>query len=169
MAPPNDITVRILKHDGAEHRRWQAKLSHQDENLLVLDAEFDSDVSHDLMGEIKRGTRTVEYYWLDRWYSIFRFLDDEGGTRLWYCNINTPPSFADATLTCIDMDIDVVVQPNLSYSVLDEDEFATNSERFSYSDQEKTQVHAALHEIASMIEGRQFPFLSKYSASDETS
>jgi protein associated with RNAse G/E len=169
MRSQNDITVRILKHDGTEHRHWQAKLSRQDESLLVLDAEFDADVSHDLMGEIKRGTRTVEYYWLDRWYSIFRFLDDEGGTRLWYCNINTPPSFAEATLTCIDMDIDVVAQPNLSYSVLDEDEFAANAERYSYSDQEKAHVHAALHELASMIEGRQFPFREDYLAPDETS
>jgi len=160
MGSSNDITVRIFKHDGTEHRRWQAKLSHRDESLLVLDAEFEADVSHDLMGEIKRGTRTTEYYWLDRWYSIFRFLGDEGGTRLWYCNINTPPSFADATLTCIDMDIDVVVQPNLSYRVLDQDEFATNAERYGYSDQEKKDVHAALQELLSMIEGRQFPFVT---------
>jgi protein associated with RNAse G/E len=169
MEYPNAITVRILKHDGTEHRCWQAKLSGRDEGLLVLDAEFEADVSHNLMGEIKRGTRTIEYYWLDRWYSIFRFLDDEGGTRLWYCNINTPPSFADATLTCIDMDIDVVVQPDLSYSVLDEDEFATNAERYSYSDQEKEHVHAALQELASIIEGRRFPFLAEYSATDKTS
>lgn len=158
MAVTTEITVRVMKHDGSEYRRWSAKVSQRNESLLVLDAEFDSDVSHDLMGDIKRGTRTIEYYWFDRWYSIFQFLNDDGSTRLWYCNINTPFRLGDAELTYVDMDIDIVVRPDFSYQVLDEDEFAINTERYGYSEQEIRHVHEALHELTSTIEGRQFPF-----------
>jgi len=112
MESQNDITVRILKHDGTEHRRWQAKLSRRDENLLVLDAEFEADVSHDLMGEIKRGTRTIEYYWLDRWYNVFRFLESDGTTKLFYCNVSMPPQINESVLSYIDLDIDILVQPD---------------------------------------------------------
>src|SRR5712664_524111 len=88
VVEPEPITVRVLKYDGTEYRRWKASLAQQEDSLLVLDAKFEHDVQHQLLGEIKRGTRTIECYWLDRWYNIFRFLDEKGRTRLFYCNVN---------------------------------------------------------------------------------
>ena len=48
MNEPDQITIRVLKYDGAEHRRWRATLSRRDESLLVLDAQFKDEVEHDL-------------------------------------------------------------------------------------------------------------------------
>ena len=160
MRQTNDnlITVRVLKHDGAEYRCWRANLSHREGSLIVLDAEFDVDVSHPILGEIKQHTRTVEYYWLDRWFNIFRFLNEDGSTRLWYCNINTPPDLIDNTLTYVDLDIDIVVQTDFAVQVLDTDEFETNAAAYGYSDEEKRQAHKAVDEVISIIESRQFPF-----------
>jgi len=154
----DSIIVRVLKHDGAEHRRWHARLSRQEGALIVLDAEFDFDVDHRLLGQISRGTRTIEFYWLDRWYNVFRFLKDDGTTRLHYCNVNTPPVFENETLTYIDLDVDLLVQPDLSYEVLDLEEYEMNAERYGYSDEIKRQAHAAVDQLISMIETRQFPF-----------
>src|SRR5262245_8502504 len=114
-------TVKVFKHDGAEYRQWKARLLRREGDLIVLHAEFDVDVSHELLGEIKRSTKTVEYYWLNRWYNVFRFLRDDGSTRLWYCNINRPPEFEGHTITYVDLDIDILVQPDFSFQVLDED------------------------------------------------
>ncbi len=154
----NELTVRVLKHDGSEHRRWRGRVAKQEANLIVLNAEFDVDVSHHLLGEIKRGTRLIEYYWLDRWYNVFRFLRDDGSTRLYYCNINKPPAFDGRCLTYIDLDIDVLVQPDYSYEVLDLDEFNANSETYNYSAEEKANVAKALEDLCRMIQSRQFPF-----------
>lgn len=159
----NPITVRVLKHDGSEHRRWQATVAQRDDTLLVLDAEFDVDVRHELLGEIRCGTRTIEYYWLDRWYNVFRFLAEDGSTRLWYCNVNTPPVFDSDVLTYIDFDIDLLVQPDFSYELMDLDEFEVNAERYGYSEAEHRQVHNATEELIAMVEGRQFPFQSEHS------
>src|SRR5207253_1084068 len=108
----DELTVQVLKHDGREYRRWRARIAERKEKLIVLDAEFDTDVHHHLLGEIKRGTRTVEYYWLDRWYNVFRFLQADGSTRLYYCNINMPPILRGDVLSYVDLDIDVLVQPD---------------------------------------------------------
>jgi protein associated with RNAse G/E len=153
------ITVRVLKYDGTEYRRWKASLAQQEDSLLVLDAEFEYDVQHQLLGEIKRGTRTIEYYWLDRWYNIFRFLDEDGATRLFYCNVNMPPKFEGATLSYVDLDIDILVQPAFSYQVLDQDEFEKHAELFGYDDETRRQAHSAVDELIAMIERRQFPFV----------
>jgi uncharacterized protein len=159
MKQPKQITVRVFKHDGAEYRRWKAKLSRREDNLIVLDAEFDVDVSHEILGEIKRSTKTIEYYWLDRWYNVFQFLKEDGSTRLWYCNINTPPRFQEDALTYVDLDIDILVQPDFSFQVLDEDEFEVNARRYGYSDNEKASAQSAVEELLKMIEQRHFPFV----------
>jgi protein associated with RNAse G/E len=161
----DSITVRVLKYDGAEYRRWQARVSQVRGQLLILDAEFDVEVQHDSLGTIPKGTRTIEYYWLDRWYNIFRFLKDGGGTRLLYCNINTPPSLEDSVLTYVDLDIDILVEPDLSYRILDLEEFERNTKYYGYSDETRRKAQAAVDELKQMIEGRQFPFADELSYS----
>jgi protein associated with RNAse G/E len=155
---PADVTVRVLKYDGAEHRRWSAKLARREGSLVVLDAAFEFDVQHHLLGDIQRGTRTIEYYWLDRWYNVFRFLNVNGETRLYYCNINMPPKLEDEVLTYVDLDIDILVQPDNSYKVLDLAEFEANAERYGYPEEIKRHAHTAVDELISMAETRQFPF-----------
>ena len=158
MESAKEITVRVLKHDGTEYRCWHAKIARQDAEMIVLNAEFDVDVSHDLLGEIRRGTRTVEYYWQDRWYNIFRFLRADGSTRLYYCNINTPPKIASGVLSYIDLDMDILVQPDFSYQILDLEEFEANAAAYGYSNHEKARAQDALEELVMMIQTRQFPF-----------
>lgn len=155
---PDQVTVRVLKYDSTEYRRWSGRLVRKETSLIVLDAEFDVDVSHHLLGKIQRGTKTIEYYWLDRWYNVFRFLKDDGGTRLYYCNVNTPPVLEDNVLTYIDLDIDILVQPDFSYQVLDLAEFERNAKHYGYSKAVRTRAPAVVDEVVSMIETRQFPF-----------
>src|ERR1700694_2148892 len=151
-AAPDPISVRVFKYDGTEYRRWNARIASRDRSLLILDAEFEHDVRHHLLGDIRRGTRTIEYYWLDRWYNVFRFLNDNDGTRLYYCNVNMPPKLEEGVLTYIDLDIDILVQPDLSYQVLDLEEFAANAKRYGYPDEVKNQTRLAVDELISMIE-----------------
>lgn len=158
IAAPGPITVRVLKYDGSEYRRWRALAARWEGSTIILDAEFEYDVQHPSLGNIQRGTRTVEYYWLDRWYNVFQFLNDNNQARLFYCNINTPPTFADDELSYIDLDIDVLVQPDLSYEVLDLEEFQANVVRFGYSVEVQSRARAAVDELISMVRTRQFPF-----------
>jgi len=165
MERPDQVSVRVLKYDGTEYRRWNAKISQHDGSLLVLDAEFEYDVQHDLLGAIQSGTRTIEYYWLNRWYNIFRFMNDENVTRLYYCNVNLPPSLKGTMLTYIDLDIDILVQPDFSFQVLDLEEFEENARRYGYSEEVKRQARAAVDELVAMIVTHQFPFIENPSSS----
>ena len=158
MTEPDQITVRVLKYDGSEYRRWEATLARREESLIVLDAKFADEVQHHLLGNISRGTRTIEYYWLDRWYSIFRFLKSDGTTKLYYCNVNMRPEFSRGILSYIDLDLDILVQPDFSYQVLNLEEFEANTARYGYPEAVKRQANQAVDELVSMIETRQFPF-----------
>jgi protein associated with RNAse G/E len=155
---PDAITVRVFKYDGGEYRHWKATIARREDSLIVLDAEFAADVQHDLLGYISRGTRTIEYYWLDRWYNIFQFLANDGATTLYYCNVNMPPTFSAGVLSYIDLDLDILVQPDFSYEVLDLEEFDANAARYGYPTQITDRARQAIDELISLIEARQFPF-----------
>lgn len=158
VTAPEQITVRVLKYDGSEYRRWNATIAQREGPMIVLDAEFESDVHHYLLGDIPRGTRTIEYYWLDRWYNVFQFLDHKVGTRLYYCNVGAPPTIDGRVLSYVDLDIDILVRPDLSYQLLDLEEFESNARRWNYSDETRRQALASVTRLVSMIEGHQFPF-----------
>src|SRR5262244_468247 len=103
-----DLVVRVLKYDGSEYRRWNARQAKREGSLLVLDAQFDVEVQHEVLGTIAQGTQTIEYYWFDRWFNIFRFLKPNGRTHLYYCNVNLPPSLYEGVLSYVDLDIDML-------------------------------------------------------------
>jgi uncharacterized protein len=152
------ITVITRKYDGTEHRRWAATLLRQEGSLLTLDAKFAEEVRHDLLGTIELGTLSLEYYWLDRWYNVFRFSEPSGKLRNYYCNVNVPPTFDGSMLSYIDLDIDILVEADLSYRVLDLEEFEENAVRYRYPDEVKQNAQRALSELITLIDGRQFPF-----------
>ena len=151
------IIVSVVKYDGREYRRWPARIARSIGSLLILDAVFDEEIQHDLLGTISRGTISTEYYWLDRWYNVFRF-SDAGQTLRFYCNINVPPRFDGRILSYIDLDIDVLVEPDFTYKILDEDDFEQNANRYPYSEEVQANARAALAELIQLIESRSFPF-----------
>ena len=152
------VTVRALKFDGQEHRSWQARLISCGSSLIELDAKFDEEIRHSQLGTIVPGTISIEYYWLDRWYNIFRFLEPCGQLRNYYCNVNVPPVFDGNVLSFIDLDMDILVAPDLSFRILDREEFEINAVRYQYPAEVRAEAHRALRELVALIGSRQFPF-----------
>lgn len=152
------ITVRAYKYDGSEHRSWNASLVRQEGSLLVLDATFGEEIIHDLLGTIATGTKSIEYYWLDRWYNIFRFAEPTGELRSYYCNVNVPPAFDGQVLSYVDLDLDILVEPDLSYRIVDLDDFEQNVKLFGYSEDVQSKARQGLESLVELIEARAFPF-----------
>lgn len=152
------ITVRARKYDGSEHRNWPAQVLKQEGPLIVLDACFDQEITHDLLGTIIAGTTSIEYYWLDRWYNVFRFSQPEGDLRNYYCNVNIPPEFDGESLSYVDLDIDILVEPDFSFRIVDLEDFEANAARYGYSEGVQQSARKALTELVGLIENRTFPF-----------
>ncbi|HEY0083005.1 MAG TPA: DUF402 domain-containing protein [Pyrinomonadaceae bacterium] len=159
-APASGRVVRVcaLKFDGRVHREWQARLVAQDDSRIVVEGVFEEEIRHPQLGLIAPGTFSTEYYWTNRWYSVFRFQEPSGALRNYYCNINLPAKFDGSLLTFIDLDIDLLVAPDFSRRVLDEDEFATNAARYLYPASVRDMVPRALAELNEIIERRDDPF-----------
>ncbi len=126
--------------------------------MILLDAKFLDEIVHDSLGTIAAGTHSLEYYWLDRWYNVFRFAEPNGDLRNYYCNINRPPTFDGNTLSYVDLDLDILVAPDLSYRILDREDFERNAEEYAYPAEVQTGARRAVEQVVNLIEARHFPF-----------
>jgi protein associated with RNAse G/E len=153
-----EITVNSRKYDGRVRRSWTGGLVSRSDEVIVLVGRFDQDVEHSDLGFISKGTVSFEYFWVSRWYNIFRFHEPDGELKAWYCNVAMPATLAGTVLDFVDLDIDVVVRPDMSYEVLDRDDFERNSIKYGYPDELRKTVSATEHEILALIRARSFPF-----------
>lgn len=157
---PN-IEVISRNFDNSARKKWTAELVTVAPPLIELVGTFTEQLEHSELGLIRAGTLSTEYYWLDRWYNIFRFDDPSGEFLFFYCNICLPPTFADAVLDYVDLDIDVIVKPQNGVLILDREEFDQNCVRYGVPDETRQGAFGALDELLALIERRDFPFSSR--------
>jgi protein associated with RNAse G/E len=152
------VTINSRLFDGSIGKSWTCKIVEQDGPLLVFVGVFDREVAHEHLGVIRRGTISYEYYWLDRWYNVFRFHEPDGEFRNYYCNINMLPTFDGRTLDYVDLDLDILVGKDGAYTILDLDEFEENAAKYHFSDDLRANVNKAVDDLTELIKTRQFPF-----------
>ncbi len=152
------ITVNSLRFDLSIRRSWICRLIERNDNELSLIGTFDHDVDHPHLGRMLAGTMSYEYFWLDRWYNVFRFHEPGGEFRLFYCNICMPPLLTDESLSYVDLDIDVVVGSDGKAATLDTEDFVRNAVRFGYPENVKRKVSETVVELLGYIQEKKFPF-----------
>lgn len=152
------VKVEALKYDGTVHRAWSCNLIDENEDLWELVGVFETEINHPLLGIIRPGTVSHEYYWKNRWFNVFRFHEPTGELRNFYCNVNQPPILKNNFLRYIDLDIDILVAPDLNFQIVDLDEFEENAAKFNYPAEIVAKSQNSLSELVEMIRGKRFPF-----------
>ena len=156
--PSDVVRVNSYKWDGSLSRSWTGRLVEQSGPLVVLLGIFDGEIEHPEIGLIRAGTLSYEYYWLDRWYNVFRFHEPDGSFRGFYCNLSTPAKFDSGTIDFTDLDIDILIDSGFEWKLLDEDDFARNSAALGYGTDVETRVELAKKKLIENISRREFPF-----------
>jgi predicted RNA-binding protein associated with RNAse of E/G family len=75
--------------------------------------------------ELPAGTVTVAYYWADRPYNVYHWIAPTAETLAWYFNASGPLRIGDGRVEWEDLEVDVLVTPDLGVQVLDEDRLPT--------------------------------------------
>ena len=153
--PGGSVTVRKLDAEGAEVFRYSGQIIRRTDTSLVLEAIFDME-EREFHGLIfRRGDRFVETHYSDRWYNVLAVHDvDTGDLKGWYCNISRPAIINGATVSAEDLALDLVVFPNGSQFVLDEDEFAA----LDLGSADRESARAALNTLQQYAEALDGPF-----------
>jgi protein associated with RNAse G/E len=152
------IQVTSAKPDGSGSKEWLAQIVHQADNLIVIEAKFPVSINHPQLGYIPAGTTSFEYYWLDRWYNVFRFPYPTGNFVTFYCNVATPPIFDGQNIKYTDLDLDLIVKQDGSWEIIDVAEFRYNALKYHYDQTIRQNAWDALNELVSLVDQGAFPF-----------
>ncbi len=120
----NQIFIIKLNPQGEETWRYPATILSQNYNSVLIEAFFNRPDLPFHGITMRENDRFIERYFTDRWYNIFEIHDiDDDHLKAWYCNVTTPAVLEPGKLSYVDLALDLLVYPNGSYLILDEDEF----------------------------------------------
>lgn len=149
------ITVVKTDHAGQEIIKYQGRLIEQTSAGVVLEAKFNHDDVDLGYVTFHTGDRFVEYFYTDRWYSIFEvYAVADGSLKGWYCNFSRPAEIRDGVIRADDLALDIFVHPDGQIRVLDRDEF----DALSISSDERKAVLTACDDLRKMVKEHQHPF-----------
>jgi protein associated with RNAse G/E len=149
------VIVHKLNEKGVEILHYSGRLIGESETSLTLEASFEGkdEEFHGL--QLKRGDRLVEVFYSDRWYNVFAVHDaDDDRLKGWYCNITRPATIQDGHVYADDLALDLVVLPDGSWHVLDEEQFA----ELDISLRERQLALHAVTELQTLVVRRCSPF-----------
>ncbi len=153
--------VIIVKNDhhGEEVWRYDGTIVERGPTWIKLEAIYTSPDRMTDYHTFRQGDRFVEWFYSDRWYSIFQMHDvDDDRLKGWYCNISRPAVFANGVIAADDLALDLFVAPDGTLTVLDEDEF----EALPLDPATRRAARDALAELRERVTRRQTPFEAIY-------
>jgi hypothetical protein len=92
----------------------------------------------------------VQFFWPERWYTLSAFYDGLE-LRHTYASIIQPGTFTLDKLVYVDLDLSLLVKPDLSYEVLTQVEFEQAAEQLGYSDAVRASAMIAVDTITRAI------------------
>lgn len=158
--PGQHIQIQSLKHNGHVHRVWDESvvLQRSSQNWIVGN---DKAIVHESDGrEWITREPAICTFGKDQWFNTIGMLRQDG--VYYYCNIGSPFLWKNNHLQYIDYDLDVKVFPDMTYTILDEDEFDLHSRHMNYPKQVVDHVHRGLDELLQKIFQRKGAFEPEY-------
>lgn len=149
------IAIVKLDHAGREVLRYMGHVLARGENWVQVEAIFQPEVVDQGVVVFRRGDRFVEWFYTDRWYSIFEVHDGvQGALKGWYCNLSRPALLTEHAVSAEDLELDLWVCPDGTLHMLDEDDFAT----LRLPPDEAAAVDAAVEVLRRAVKDRTPPF-----------
>ena len=94
----------------------------------------------------------------DAWHSVMLFWSSDWQLKMWYVNLQSPIRRVRHGIQVHDLALDIVVQPDMSWSWKDEDEFELLASRGLISVEQVSAVRAGAARVARRIESLAPPF-----------
>ena len=137
----------VIAYDGAVLGRTA--------DTIVLEARFGRETMDLGYAVLEHHDRFVEHFFADRWYNIFEIHSvHDDHLKGWYCNIVKPATFGADAIEQVDLALDLWINPDGSYQVLDRGEF----EALEIDRATRLRAQQAVSELIYLLHHRAAPF-----------
>lgn len=150
------IQIHSYKHNGIIHRVWEETRVLKANKQIVIGGN-----DHTLVTESDGRTwitrePAICYFHTELWFNIISMIRTDG--IYYYCNLGSPFVYDEEALKYIDYDLDVKVYPDMTYAILDEDEYEYNREHMGYPDVIDQILKQNIDKLIRWIRQRKGPF-----------
>ncbi len=117
------VTIRKLDHQGRPLFAYPGDVLFDDGEVLVARCIFAPQDTERQGLVFRRGDILIECYFRSQPFNVFAVYSPQGRLKGWYCNVLEYTDFAEDAIGWADLALDLLVMPDGSQTVLDEDEF----------------------------------------------
>ncbi|MFU0788801.1 nucleoside tri-diphosphate phosphatase [Virgibacillus proomii] len=158
VAPREGITIQIhsYKHNGQLHRIWEDSLVLKGTEKIIIGANDKTEVSESDGRMWTTREPAICYFHADHWFNVIGMLRTDG--IYYYCNISSPFIYENNAIKYIDYDLDVKVYPDMTFVLLDEDEYEEHRKQMNYPKELDRILKQQLQILLRWIRQKQGPF-----------
>lgn len=150
------IQIHSYKHNGKIHRVWQETLVLKGTRNIIIGGNERTLVTESDGRTWLTREPSICYFHAENWFNIICMLREDG--VYYYVNMSSPFVYDDKSLKYIDYDLDVKVFPDMSYLILDEDEYAEHKEQMGYPEVIDQILQRNLTKLLGWVKQRKGPF-----------
>lgn len=154
--PGSKMQIQSYKHNGRLHRVWENSLVLKGTEKIVIGANDKTKVTESDGRTWLTREPAICYFHAQYWFNIIGMLRQDG--IYYYCNISSPFIYDEEALKYIDYDLDVKVYPDMTYNLLDEDEYDEHKVQMNYPKVLDRILHHNLENLLICIRQRKGPF-----------
>jgi uncharacterized protein len=150
------VQIHSYKHNGHIHRVWEQTTVLKGTQNLVIGANDRTMVTESDGRTWITREPAICYFHSQYWFNILGMLREDG--IYYYCNISSPFIFDDEALKYIDYDLDIKVFPDMTFNLLDEDEYERHRREMNYPDVIDQILKKNVEQLIQWIRQRKGPF-----------
>ncbi|PYZ96932.1 hypothetical protein CR205_14760 [Alteribacter lacisalsi] len=152
----SNIQVHSYKHNGHIHRIWEETIVLKGTSQEVIGGNDRILVKESDGRQWRTREPAICYFTAHHWFNCIGMIRNDG--IYYYCNLGTPFTYDEEALKYIDYDLDIKVFPDMTYKLLDEDEYALHSQRMNYPKEVDAILRRSVDELVQWISQRKGPF-----------
>lgn len=154
--PGTNIQIQSYKHNGRLHRMWTNSLVLKGTETVVIGANDRTEVKESDGRSWFTREPAICYFHAAHWFNVIGMLRTDG--IYYYCNISSPFLYEHRAIKYIDYDLDVKVYPDMTYTLLDEDEYELHRQQMRYPSKLDYILHHQLNILVRWVRQRYGPF-----------
>ena len=158
------ISITSFKHPDRFHRLWKKSIVLDAGDPLVIANEMAVVIDKDGAERIFPYCSICLFY-QSEWFNIVMVYEVPSGIfQSYYCNLASPYQKDPRRkgITYIDYDLDLKIQPNGRYTLLDKDEFQKHQRIYHYPPQVLKQVESGVQRLLDWLHSGRHPFTSDF-------
>ena len=151
-----NIRIHSYKHDKTIHRVWANAIALELSNHEVVVGNNKTRVIESNGRYWNTKEPAICFFYNNQWYNIIAMLKEDG--IHYYCNISSPYLYDGEAIKYIDYDLDLRVDPNYRFKILDKDEYRLHAKLMEYPEKLKVILEDSLDKIIALVKERKGPF-----------